>query len=136
MFFDIVKCKKCKCAMHPNFDESIKAYMENEYRNDSNLVLPTETPPVVPDYVILVCESRECRDSQKMTFKDFFDQLVAFWADLAFKKSQLETRDAFSLEGHFSKYLIDRVTKKVITKKDLEGNLLLKELFDETEKDV
>lgn len=134
MFFDVVKCNTCGCPMQPDFDSSLDSYMKNEFKNESNIVIASENAPIVPDYVILKCDNRDCGATLKMTFKSFFDKLTAFWGDMAFKKSQIEARDSYTFDKYATKYLVDSVTGKVLSKKDIEGNLVLKDLFNITEK--
>lgn len=119
--------------MHPDFEESIQTYMENEYKNEAGLLLPPDTEPKVPEYLVLKCENRLCFSTRKMTFKEFFETWTEFLGKAAFQRSQQEVRSSFNFEGYYTKYLVDRATRKIVTKKDIEGNLVFKELYKKTE---
>jgi len=134
MLFNIIKCKSCDCNMQVDSDSTISAYMDNEFKNESNLIITEESPPVVPDYVILKCENRDCSSILKLTFKEFFDKLVEFWTNMAYKRSQMEARELYTFDKYATKYLVDETTRRVVTKKDIEGNLVLKDIFELTEK--
>lgn len=134
MFFDIVKCSSCHSNMRPDFEASILAYMNNEFKNESNLVLQLEDAPIVPDYLMLKCENRNCNCESKTTYKEFFDNLIKFWSNIAFQRSQLEARSNFQFEQYATKYLIDEVTGKALTKKDIEGNPIIRDLMTYMEK--
>lgn len=135
MFFNIIKCKDCNCSMQADFECSLQEYLQNEFKNDENLIIASESTPIVPNYLILKCENRECSKTLKITFEEFFNELKNFWAELAFKSSQSEAKKSYTFDKYATKYLIDGVTNKALTKKDIEGNLVLKDLYELLEKE-
>jgi len=135
MIFGILKCDKCGNNLSADFDLTVDSYQENEYKNEAQLVHVGTDPPVIPDYLIFKCENRDCGCNQQYTYKQVFEKVVEFWAKLAWTRSQSDLKQAYTFDKFTTRYIVEGVTRKVLNRKDIEGNLVFKDMIDLIEKD-
>lgn len=135
MFFNVFKCNSCGEESIPDFDSTFNEYLEKEFTEDSLLILPSQEAPKIPDYLMLKCNNPECNKIEKITHDELLKKIRKGWADLAFRYRQEQNMDKFQFEQFSTKYLVDRVTRNIITKKDLENNLILRDLYKFLEKE-
>lgn len=124
MLFSLCKCKSCNSlGFSPDYDSTVDEYMKNEFSNDYMLIIESEDPPKSPNYLIFKCQ--KCGNLEKKTYDIIIKDILNSWTNLAWKKSQLEVRQAANFEQYFTRYLIDNQLYKNINERDLKNNPLI-----------
>lgn len=134
MFFEFLKCSKCGKSLLPDTNETIEVYKKNEFDGEILQMVKESSPIETPNYLIYKCIDPMCNNIEKLEHIEVLNRVSEGLARFARTLAQKEYLDSFKFKEYFTRYLVDRVTLDVITKKDLEKNLVIKELFNLVEK--
>lgn len=126
MLFEQCRCPKCLSKGYaPSYDDTIDAFMKNEYENSANLVIASPEPPRFPDYLMFRCD--HCKHLERKTRQECLEMITEGWAKVAWQISQIEARKALNFENYFTKYILDKSLHKFVSQRDIDTNPLIRD---------
>jgi hypothetical protein len=135
MFFEFIKCSKCGNHLLPDTNETIEEYKKKEFNSEILQLVNDSSPIEIPTYLVYRCINTSCDNVEKISHVDLLNKVSEGLAKFARILAQKELLNTFKFKEYFTRYIVDRATHDIITKKDLERNLVIKELFDLVEKE-
>ena len=121
------KCKKCSAkSLEVDYWLTIQEY-NKEYSIDIRAVLPYNSPPIVPEYLVLVCTM--CNEVYRVSHDEVVKMIRYSCAELAWVRSRRELGTPEHYDGYLKKYIVDKGLHKGISEVDRERNTYLDEIL-------
>ena len=131
----IFTCSHCnQKTLTPSFEDTYQEYIKL-YEKEA-LLVPQAIPNKYPNFIICRCLNKSCSVIVRYSHEEFAKLLTQEWANSAWYQVLLEKSDNFNVENFYSRYLIDKNLNGItISKKDLEKNPVLRDLFYHVERE-
>lgn len=128
-----IKCPKCKNkTVTIDLDRTFKLY--NDCFESQEIIFPHSVAPEVTRDVVVSCVEPNCDYSNCEHYSDFMEKVIQDWADTSWKVFLKDFGETFSYENYFTRYLVDKDLKTIVSQKDIDNNPIIKELIKYIEK--
>lgn len=129
----IIKCPKCQNkSLTVDLENTFKLY--HECFEAKELILPESIAPEVTKNIIITCSEYNCNYTKKVHYSEFMEQVINEWATVSWKVFLNEFGKNFSYENYFTRYLVNKDLKSIVSQKDIDNNPIIKELINYVEK--
>ena len=132
IFLQSLKCPKCKGNYNPDYEDSLRLYVELYASNISLEAITSNTPFKRPDFLVFKCDNPDCGVSKQHTELEILNMLKEQWSDAAWNMAKTMHSKMQSFDGHFTKYILEKDLGKFITEDELDSNPILREYMLKT----